>query len=529
MATRVAHTGAHSAPTLPSPPSTAVVSVPGTIFPSSIGDKPLGARPFSGGSVVEIRGCSGIGLRPGKKRFLDTLFPLLIGVHLFRTRPDLCAVVDNHEIIYDIDRRTLYFAQETGFLVTFDTTIQSLVPHPAMASYRSPDGRHPLMVYMWDVLRTAVGDFVRDVATPAEGPESDDWENSALTMDELVHDANATGGDFIEFVRGVARDSGSDAHFGPGDGKKAPRSLHGKVEDKVKSRSHGPVGDPQEEVVQHIGDAIRGSLVFETPEHLRAGIEVFKRCAVGQRIEIAFGDKWNEPITEKSLKKLGYVAVHAKFRMPVTGAPDKYIICELQFHIKEIFDGSESCLKEILHRLYKAMQMREEQRAKLKNDPDTHHTAAHACPKACASACQLSYTAHIWHAHRKHLSAHRKHMRGGSTSPIGMLERSSATLSTPAPSTRMSEEEAIPPLVAMPRVTEPPTWVEARPRKEEGIRAPAEEMPRERTAPPPPTPYLRVARMPKGGKSNGNSHFRGKHTQNSKKYSSSSQRPDLHT
>jgi hypothetical protein len=124
--------------------------------------------------------------------------------------------------------------------------------------------------------------------------------------------------------------------------------------------------------VAQIGDVIRGSLLADRPEQIPLLLQSVTERVIAQGGKFFIKNFWEDP---KPLS-LGYVGVHIKIRMPLpskeTNASEgqtpssldnqkkKYILMELQLHVKEIMDGTKDCAKEIAHLLYKTPQEADE-------------------------------------------------------------------------------------------------------------------------------------------------------------------------
>lgn len=111
------------------------------------------------------------------------------------------------------------------------------------------------------------------------------------------------------------------------------------------------------ESVRAIGDALRGTLVANKLEQIPRLLQ-----KINELIKDAGGDSWDKNFWgDPKPLSLGYVGFHKRMRIPIppkknqAGEPQKkkFILMELQIHIKQIMDGTDDCAKEITHRLYK--------------------------------------------------------------------------------------------------------------------------------------------------------------------------------
>lgn len=114
--------------------------------------------------------------------------------------------------------------------------------------------------------------------------------------------------------------------------------------------------------VLKIGDVIRASLLADRPEQVPLLLQSVIERVQKQDGKYYIKNFWDDlkPLS------LGYVGVHIRIQMPIplkktteaktehsSDQKRRYILMELQLHVKAIMDGTGDCAKEIAHRLYK--------------------------------------------------------------------------------------------------------------------------------------------------------------------------------
>jgi hypothetical protein len=180
--------------------------------------------------------------------------------------------------------------------------------------------------------------------------------NTATTIEELMADAAAAAPAFREMMREAARVGGGTVAFGPGEGLKSKASLISKRTRQAAWHSGmaREAGAPYATTnsamaVASINDSVRGTIITDTPAELSAAIASFKRRIEASGGAVAIDNKWDTPE-----KQAGYVGVHANVMLRTPSG--RRVMSEVQFHLRTIFDGTESCPKERSEKIYKAVR-----------------------------------------------------------------------------------------------------------------------------------------------------------------------------
>jgi tetratricopeptide (TPR) repeat protein len=115
--------------------------------------------------------------------------------------------------------------------------------------------------------------------------------------------------------------------------------------------------------VANLGDIVRGSLIADKIDQIPILLNRVIAWVEKNEGKLFVKNFWSDP---KPLSK-GYVGVHARIHMPIPpvsanaaeavnnspNEPRKYILMELQLHLRAIMNGTLDCAKEFAHRLYK--------------------------------------------------------------------------------------------------------------------------------------------------------------------------------
>lgn len=185
---------------------------------------------------------------------------------------------------------------------------------------------------------------------PTTTKESLSWKNSATSIDLLVKDAQTAAPHFLEMCMFVAHKTGSTANFGIDNQYmiKSKRSIARKIQESTRG------GLSESDAVSKVRDALRGTIIAETPEQISLITESLKEYAHNLGREIIFINIWEEN------RPSGYVGIHAKMLFPVYDNKGLYtqrdVIVEIQIHLKCIMDGTKRCVKEREHLMYDQMR-----------------------------------------------------------------------------------------------------------------------------------------------------------------------------
>lgn len=217
--------------------------------------------------------------------------------------------------------------------------------------------------------------------------ESQSWENSATTVDELLTDAQLVAPYFQSKSLEIAKNTHSIANFGINDRYviKSKNSLSRKVKQIIKERNIS-----EKEAVAKVRDAVRGTIVARSPEQIPFIVKSIRNFAHEMKCDVVFTNAWEENLAS------GYVGVHAKMLLPVFEKGESYsnrsIAVELQIHLQCIMDGTMGSVKEREHLLYEKMR-------EGKTDPQLQSaastllylTALKQCPCVSPSKQVLTY------------------------------------------------------------------------------------------------------------------------------------------
>lgn len=180
-------------------------------------------------------------------------------------------------------------------------------------------------------------------------PGRREFLNTARTVPELVVDAKATLGDFRRMLGSIAADTGGEAMYGPNNAfaLKSRDSIQAKVDKRVNTVFRGD----EELAVQSISDALRGTLIVDTPEQFGNAV---RGIDAGIRRTGGFY-RWQDKTEDYAQRtENGYVAIHADAYLPVAGQAGRWVRAEIQLHLRAINDGTPTTPKELVwKRTYK--------------------------------------------------------------------------------------------------------------------------------------------------------------------------------
>ena len=170
--------------------------------------------------------------------------------------------------------------------------------------------------------------------------------NSAVNADQLVADAKAVAPEFEQIVRDAAVSTGTAANFGPGDAfmLKKRDSLDAKVKKKASDK-----GLDEKSIVQGFGDAVRGTLIAETPEALGDSVRAVAKDAKARGFTVEIENKYSSEAF--GADPSGYGGVHMKLGLKTNSG--RTVLAELQFHPATLHDGTMKSVKETSHANYK--------------------------------------------------------------------------------------------------------------------------------------------------------------------------------
>lgn len=168
------------------------------------------------------------------------------------------------------------------------------------------------------------------------------WVNTATSPEELAKDAKALEPAFRALVQGSAFEADAEPNYGPkkADGSDWCLKSLKRLREKAEAR------DPTQ-----ISDSIRGTIVADDPKQIPKVIEALRARAHAQggvmRVDNKFknANPWKNP----------YRAVHVDVKIPVPGT-NRYVIAEIQVHLRAFHDGTEDSPKETGHKIYEKMR-----------------------------------------------------------------------------------------------------------------------------------------------------------------------------
>lgn len=245
--------------------------------------------------------------------------------------------------------------------------------------YRSVDAIVPLfpsvLLSEWLEYKNAI---VKRMG-PIESPPYSlilDWSNTATSIDQLIKDATQASPKFWEMCLDVSKKTGCRVNAGHGN-QHMVKNYQG-IKDKAQKWAN--FGLTLEQSVSKIRDALRATLVVDTPEQIPFVINSLKDYAHSIGREFVFINIWNEQ------RPSGYVGIHSKMLFPIQDKMGRYternVIVEIQIHLKCMMDGTKECAKERVHSLYKQMKRLEvEPKIQTAASMLIYLTALKRCPK----------------------------------------------------------------------------------------------------------------------------------------------------
>ena len=172
------------------------------------------------------------------------------------------------------------------------------------------------------------------------------WTNDhSRTEEQLVDLAGRTKPAWTAAVRKIVAAIGGKVEAAFGDGDQHATKGIGSLTRKSKKIQEEKGLEPTVAVNRGVGDAIRGSVIVDTPEELGSAIREAVKLFGHENIVVdnKFVGKPN---------KSGYTAVHCDVWFP--DANGTRMKAELQFHMRSFYDGSEANVKGQAHKLYEA-------------------------------------------------------------------------------------------------------------------------------------------------------------------------------
>lgn len=197
-------------------------------------------------------------------------------------------------------------------------------------------------------LKSEVVNRLKPLALPAERDSIEhlSWTNSASTVSELIDNATKVVPVFTDLLNGIRKRTGCIISAG----KNMEHMIKTELSLEAKVNKWTSVGEVSvEQAVKSINDSIRATVIAKDFNQLKDALEACVALAKEKGIDIVFSNKFEEDY------KSGYVGVHAKAYMKVDHTDGSRIenMGEIQFHVEDIYDGTEDSTKETAHLYYK--------------------------------------------------------------------------------------------------------------------------------------------------------------------------------
>lgn len=210
--------------------------------------------------------------------------------------------------------------------------------------FPSPQNMEPV-IDAWKTQRSEIAQRIGPMPQ-VDGPGTGwEWENTARTANDLLVHAHTAKPVFERFLdRVVSEIPNVEVSFGP------DRKFVMKSEASLKTKLHSMAswsGKPAEECAPLVNDMLRGSIIAHDPESLKQSINHLSTLAKKEGWDVTFNNKFegNSPS--------GYVGVNSKLMLSFQKEGVKQsMMCEVQFHLSQVFDGTKACPKELSHSIY---------------------------------------------------------------------------------------------------------------------------------------------------------------------------------
>lgn len=186
------------------------------------------------------------------------------------------------------------------------------------------------------------------------------WGNSALSVQELLEDAQFFSHSFIQLAKDSCYDiKDAKVNCGPNNCYmiKSETSLRRKVNALVVgAKDVGYKNANEKHIVQKsITDCVRGSIIVDNVNSAKEVVLKLEENIKGRAWSYTLENKWNN----KSVS--GYVGIHFLIQL-VDKTRGRYLIGEVQVHFSQVFDGTMQCPKNISHLIYEYTRDKEVQK-----------------------------------------------------------------------------------------------------------------------------------------------------------------------
>lgn len=261
------------------------------------------------------------------QKVTETAFPVL-QQPVIETAPSLTEAQREF-----IDRMQIVAANLGG--AHFNATMGVMVPDDPQ-----------LIATAWKAAKNEVSQLIGELY-PKPSSETFQWKNSATDAKNLLRDAMQAKPRFKNALNTIARRVNGEANFGPG-GKFATKTYES-LRTKIRQDAHLS-GISKAQATAKIGDALRGTIIVDSPSQFRQTILEINEWAESQGAKIA----WKNIFAEE--RASGYVAAHAKLFLNFQDrhGEKKELLAEIQIHFRAINDGTLECAKETAHAIYKS-------------------------------------------------------------------------------------------------------------------------------------------------------------------------------
>ncbi|GAB4185662.1 MAG: hypothetical protein Tsb0015_02770 [Simkaniaceae bacterium] len=261
------------------------------------------------------------------------------GINLFGNSEMTLEIIKSAELTTLADVKVLHFISQTQIPCRWEPKIMAIVPN------LSPKNLAALQKF-WQIYR----DRIREELGNFTPPSSMDMfleKNSALTVDELLQDEQEGAKSFYATCQKIASSAKGQAHFGPDNANitKSKDSIESKIK-RMQAESDCTVSY----AIQQIDDGVRGTISFEKPSDLKQGFKQFVKIAEKNSWKIEVSNLW-----ENEEDYGGYIDVDVRIVIPLPNG--RQVIGELQFHLKDFYDGTKESPVSRAHKVYEEMRM----------------------------------------------------------------------------------------------------------------------------------------------------------------------------
>lgn len=205
---------------------------------------------------------------------------------------------------------------------------------------------------LWKHNKEKVNEALNLNALPvSQSKEHWHWTNTATTPRELSQDILAVKDQFLTIIQDTCEKTG--VHYYAGKDNQFLIKSEKSIDQKIQRLTAG--GANPTEALRRINDGIRASLLGNSVDEIKKAIVHFNEEAEKVGVKALFSNKWDESYEN------GYVGIHCNLLLSYT-APDgseKHVRGELQFHFKQIVNGTPQSPNAVAHHLYEQGRINE--------------------------------------------------------------------------------------------------------------------------------------------------------------------------